>query len=73
MLIAFPLQQWLHERALMLRYAYVARFVTFFLSFFVGTIVPCRRTVLWDAIFTINDVELNSQHYFAQAYQCPNE
>jgi len=23
-LIAFPLQQWLHERALMLRYTYIA-------------------------------------------------
>jgi hypothetical protein len=26
-LIAFPLQQWLHERVLMLRYTYIARLV----------------------------------------------
>ena len=28
MLIAFPLQQWLHERASMLRYTYIARLVS---------------------------------------------
>jgi hypothetical protein len=28
-LIAFPLQQWLHERASMLHYTYIARIVTF--------------------------------------------
>jgi len=28
MLIAFPMQQWLHERASMLRYTYTACFVT---------------------------------------------
>ena len=33
-LISFPLQQWLHERVLMLRYAYVARLATFSLSLF---------------------------------------
>jgi hypothetical protein len=27
--IAFPLQQWLHERVLMLRYTYIARLVVY--------------------------------------------
>jgi len=31
-LIAFPLQQWLHERALVLRYTHVACFVPFSLA-----------------------------------------
>ena len=30
-LIAFPFQQWLHERASLLRYTYIASFFLFFL------------------------------------------
>jgi hypothetical protein len=33
-LIAFPLQQWLHERASMLRYTYIACLVIFIVSSF---------------------------------------
>ena len=37
-LIAFPLQQWLHERASMLCYAYIACLVLFSLTVYSSTI-----------------------------------
>jgi len=41
--IAFPLQQWLYETASMLRYTYIARLVTLFMSIVIGKRSNKRR------------------------------
>jgi hypothetical protein len=43
---AFPLQQWLHERASALRYTYVACLVNFIISYIKNAIMAVVRTTL---------------------------
>jgi hypothetical protein len=45
-LIAFPLQRWLHERATVLRSTYIACLVNFIISYVKGAIMAVVRTTL---------------------------
>ena len=67
-LIAFPLQQWLHEVVSMLRYTYIACLITslssFIIFFFLFITVFLRTGSLYLQRFVTTAVELNGALWF---------
>jgi len=63
-LIAFPLQRWMHERASLLRYTYIARlvFIALFIAHFNRFVILSRN------VFTIY---VTTYHIFVKKYRLP--
>ena len=60
--IAFPVQRWLQERALMLRYSFIACLVITELRWFCCAVRTEALTVIWFllSLYRINDLRLFS-------------